>query len=188
VATCKALVIVDLDGVVADDTKRMNLAREVYLAKCREEGKEPVPLTRQKGFDWETYLDPGSLTFDTLIEDADHAIWALDKLGWCVVFLTGRIHTMRAATRVWLRRECLSFYDLYTRDEEEQFTPGEVWKPNIVQYLIEVYQATEVLIVDDQECILNAIAQVLTIPFRVHTSLADAVHLEERIRSIGKET
>jgi hypothetical protein len=182
------LCCMDLDGVVVNRDAHLALARGVYIARCKEEGKEPEPQTYNHGFDWDTFQDSAHVPLDTLIEGAYEAIHALRNQGWRLVYLTSRPESMRWATLTWLSNQgiacqpvdgALRWIDVYMKDEEARYDKTPQWKAQQVMRLVEMYQASEILIVDDQISNLEAIVQVLTVPFRVHTSLNDAVNASQ---------
>ena len=182
------ICVCDIDGIVCNRDARLALARSVYLAKCDQEGKEPEPQVYNKGFDWETFLNPENLYLDTLIGGIEQAIHALLDQGWHLVYLTSRPEHMRLATLHWLNNQTIAYQpvngslewiQVYMKDEENRYTKTPKWKSSVVQNLVEMYQASEILIVDDQTSNLQAIAQVLTVPFQLHTSLADAIEASQ---------
>ncbi len=193
------LLVCDLDGVVADNTKRMEVAetkREFYrqhLGDCLPDAlANPVNhASVQKGFDdllenlfWQTAFTPRLVNLDTLIECADEALYRLEEeAGYHIVFLTSRIESMRRATLAWLTehlREAVQSYDLVMKDTAFQYTKTPVWKAGTIQTLASLYGADDLLVVDDspdvQKAVLDAYPDGGEFGIvRVYASLAEAV-------------
>jgi ribonucleotide monophosphatase NagD (HAD superfamily) len=80
--TMTSLAIIDLDGVIAENTER-------FARATKPSG----------GIDWSVAFDPTLVVLDTLIAGADQAVTRLEnKHGYAVIFLTSRPETMREAT------------------------------------------------------------------------------------------
>jgi hypothetical protein len=202
------LAIIDLDGVIADNTKRMEVAetkREFYrqhLGDCLPDAMaNPINhASVQKGFDnllenlyWQTAFNPELVRFDVLIEGADEALYHVEEeLGYHIVFLTSRIEGMRLATLIWLTEhleDVVQSYDLVMKDTAFQYTKTPVWKAGMVQTLASLYGADDLLVVDDspdvQKAILAAYPEGGAFGIvRVVESLAEAV--TEKCRQCGK--
>src|SRR5712691_9407202 len=106
------LAIIDLDGVVADNTARMEQA-EQRRAFYRQHLGDALPdalanpanhASVQKAFDdllealyWQAAFTPSAVKLDVLIDGADTAIEAVEE-SYQVLFLTSRPESLRKAT------------------------------------------------------------------------------------------
>ena len=86
----KAILVLDIDGTLANNDHR---AHHVD----REEGDD-----RPK--DWVSFLSPSLVALDTVIEGAVPAVRHFERLGFHVVFLTGRDEKLREVTTAWIER------------------------------------------------------------------------------------
>ena len=175
------LCCIDIDGVIANRDARLALARSVYLMKCDRDGKEPEPQVYNRGFDWDTFQDPSNVYLDTLILGVNDALNILIDQGYILVFLSSRSEHMYADTLEWfalyvfIRQSC----PIVLKDAENRYTKTATWKAQQVVRFVEMYQPSEVLCIDDREDNLQAIVQVLTVPFQLHTSLAAALEASQ---------
>jgi len=180
------LAIVDLDMVVADNTKRMEIAetkREFYRQHLGDAMPDALanPVNHaqvQKGFDdlldnlyWQAAFNPQLVSLDTLIEGANEIVLDLRADGYKVVFLTSRPESMRHATERWLFE-----HTVYDRDDELvmkppafQFTKTSAWKAGMVQTLSMFYGGEDVMFIDDDQSNIDELVK--------HGSLDGALHV-----------
>jgi len=163
------LAIVDLDMVVADNTKRFENAafmRGYWHGQLTDKLKEPLanPTNQafiEKGLDdllenlfWQTAFEPDLVQLDTLIEGVDEALYHLEEeLGYHIVFLTSRPESMRQATREWLLKyldESLMSWEIVMKPPAFQFVKTVTWKAGTVQMLHRLFEADELLFIDDE--------------------------------------
>ncbi len=137
------IVIVDLDGVVANSDARFKRAKVG---------------TRT---DWSVAFDPALVQLDTLIDGADLAVLNLEIQGYNVYFLTSRPESMRAATEIWLAQYGLLAYKLIMKPANKQFTKTTVWKASIVLEISKLPDTTVVFFVDDEQANCAAVQDVL---------------------------
>ncbi len=186
------ICICDLDGVVADNTKRFEKAEE---AKQQWQASHRVPGTsailKEYGAPgandifWQEAFNPASVVLDTLIEGVSEA---LDKLygEYGVIFLTSRPESMRGATEAWLEGHDISvehpqFGDfLVTKQPAFQFVKTVTWKAGMVQMLHKLFDADTVVFIDDEEANRRAVLDAYPDGgdfgmVRVYGSLAEAV-------------
>jgi hypothetical protein len=163
------LAIVDLDGVIIDNTKRMEVAetkREFYrqhLGDCLPDAlASPINhASVQKGFDdllenlyWQTAFNPGLVKLDTLMEGAVEALVALEWQ-YRVIYLTSRPESLRNATNTWLyQHQVYSTVNsadrlMVMKDSAFKYTKTVVWKVGIVQTLHRLYGADAIMVIDD---------------------------------------
>lgn len=128
----KFLYIVDLDGVLADSSKRFEKA------------------TRQDGsIDWDVAFDPKHIPLDIPIEAAVAALSSLPR-GYELVYLSSRPEAMRLSTVRWLRDHDLLGPCVILKDERSKFIKTTVWKRLKVQELATKHQCP-ILFVDDEQ-------------------------------------
>src|SRR5579875_3666894 len=99
------MCIVDIDGVVADNTARFAKAEEAkqsYLATLPT-STDGIGTREATNLYWRTAFTPDLVALDTLIDSAARDVNALWADGWDIFFLTSRPESMRNATVEWLR-------------------------------------------------------------------------------------
>ena len=177
------LCLIDLDGVVANRDARLAKARDVYIEKMLDQGREPEPLTYKTGFDWDTLFDPRLVCLDTLIEGTGEALHDLETQGYDLYLLTSRPESMRQATLDWLYSQWVmipffSAYRLIMRQSAFQGVKTPAWKAGMVQMLALFMDAREVAFIDDREENIQAVLKHQDserYTLKVYASLADAV-------------
>lgn len=143
------VAFIDLDGVVADSTKRFVLATVAKL-EAQQSGvgeREAVDIY------WRTALNGEHVPHDELIEGCLVSLTILAQQGYCIVYLTSRPEHMRRATETWLNKHNLfisSVLMLDMKPADKQFTKTVAWKIDRLHELATNMQADEVLFVDDE--------------------------------------
>lgn len=136
----ESIAIIDLDGVVANNTER--------FARASTNGR----------IDWKVAFDPALVPLDTLIEGADLAVKRLEQQHYTIVFLTSRPEKMREATETWLAQHDLDGYELIMKSLDMQFVKTVRWKADEVQAISQLRMADTILFVDDEEANREAVA------------------------------
>ncbi len=171
------LCIVDLDGVVANATARFAKAEEAkqeYLADPDSFSDERTATDLY----WRTVFDPEYVPLDTLIEGVNDALNTLQEAGYQVIFLTSRPQSMAEATLDWFG---LNIFinpgaDILFKAPAFQYVKTTVWKAGMVQTLFMLYDAGEMIVVDDEVANLQEIGKWIASPqYLGFTSLAEAV-------------
>lgn len=208
------LALIDIDGPVADSTKRFEIAetkREFYrqhLGDCLPDAlANPINHAQvQKGFDdllenlyWQTAFNPDLVRFDTPVEGAIEAVATLERRRYRAVFLTSRPESMREVTVTWLYEHSMMVspwlrmspvqYELIMKSPAFQYVKTTVWKAGMVQTLHRLYGADAVLVIDDSPDVQKAVLDVYPDGgafgiVRVVSSLAEAV--SEGCRQCGR--
>ena len=187
--TIKAAVI-DLDGVVANNEARFAKAEEAKQAFIGEMEALDLSISTQREANdlfWRTAFKPEYVALDEPIPGAVEAIKLLyrEGMGHHIIFLTSRPESMREATEQWLEQYELNspFFPLVMKAPGFQYTKTTVWKTGMVQTLVFLYGASELLFVDDEADnaapVLNwALADDCPCEIKVCSSLALAVGKE----------
>jgi len=186
------LMIVDLDGIVCDNTKRFEKAEEAKQAFINDLlahfGKVDSASEKDAtNLYWQTVFNPELVSLDTLIEGVPEA---LDRLygEYGVIFLTSRPESMRAATEAWLEEHDIEvahpqFGDFLVMKQPaftDAHTYTKVWKVGMVQMLHKLFDADEVVFVDDEPANRQAVLDAYPDGgdfgmVRVYGSLTEAV-------------
>ena len=187
------LAIIDLDGVIADNTARFAKAEEAKAefaahtyATADLDGSKRL---HQAALDvyWKTAFDPSLVPLDTLIDGLPEALNQVSHHGYDVLYLTSRPETMRDATVVWMKAHGLTivprnnafgilFPALLMKPASQQFVKTLTWKTGIVETLIRLFDVEDLLFVDDEPAICESVAQLpLPCPCVVHVSLQAAL-------------
>ncbi len=183
------LAIIDLDGVVADNTKRFEKAEEAKAAFMKDaEARFEVIFThgdsRKKATElyWQTAFNPDLVALDTLTEGVNEALLDIQEQGYRVIFLTSRPESMRDATEQWLFEQTVydSDDELIMKPLAAQYVKTVVWKALTIQMLVPLYGADEVLIVDDEGANLAELQKHDVSNMRLYSSLAEAVKPVEK--------
>lgn len=157
------LAIIDLDGVVCDNTARMAKAEEAKAACLAQfaDDDDPTPQTyiRQEAMNayWRTAFTPDLVVFDTLIDGVLQPLEQIEEAGYRVFFLTSRPESMRQATVDWFWSLPPDFVllgneeidQLIMKPASQQFVKTITWKAGVVQMLAKLLNAKTVLFVDD---------------------------------------
>jgi hypothetical protein len=191
------LAFVDLDGVVADNTKRFEKAesrKEWHRANLYEALKPELdnPTNQaqvRKGLDdflenlfWQRVFDSELVNLDTLIDGVHEALDQLQRDGYSVMLLTSRPESMRQATESWLANKALMMRSLYAfelimKAPAFQYTKTPVWKAGMVQTLAMLYGAGGVLFIDDEQANIDEILKHMD-TVTCFKSLAEAVEVK----------
>lgn len=180
------LAIIDLDGVVADATARFakaELMKEQWLME-RQQGL-PYAIDMQTEKDatnlyWRTVFNPEHVPLDTPIPGVSEALLDIQAKGYKVIFLTSRPASMQDATQEWLFRHTVydSDDELVMKAPAFQYVKTTVWKAGMVQTLVELYHASDVLIVEDEQINIDEHLKYVSTEVqmrRIYKSLAEAV-------------
>lgn len=168
------IAIIDLDGVVCDSSARFAKAEEAKLTSLRgnemavgdyggvlyKEGcYQQSDMQRAIDVYWRTAFTPDLVKLDVLMEGAFDALLSFvigERNGtFRPYFLTSRPETMRAATLDWLRFRCIApplvwSERLIMKPLSQQFIKTVVWKAGVIEVLVRVLQADDLLVVDDE--------------------------------------
>lgn len=169
------ICICDLDGVICDSTARFAKAEEAKAAYKREaELTGNIIVGEETKIFWRTAFTPSLVELDTLIDGVVLAIEALWSHDYHVSFLTSRPESMREATVQWLEKHGFIFAatDLskYLNDDpmgidhlimkpaSAQFVKTVVWKSLTVEMLVRLFGVDDLMVIDDEQAIQEAIA------------------------------
>ena len=163
------LVICDIDGVVADCTKRL-------------------PYAKSKQYD-RFYADY-MIKEDEEIPDGIAMLESLYLGGARIVFCTGRNESCREATVKWLRKHVprISIDALYMRKNGDHRKADKV-KPEMVEKILESYEAREIefkniLFIDDDFNNVKAVAaannNITVLDFGIRTLYEQDEPVEEK--------
>lgn len=108
----KRTAIFDLDGTLADASKRLHFIQ----------GEKK---------DWDGFFRPENLAMDAVIEPVAEALEALEK-EYAIVFCTGRPQRTQAATVRWLSQlSFLGIYRLMMRADDDRRPSAEVKRDHL---------------------------------------------------------
>jgi len=163
------VAVIDIDGVIANSDARFALAKI------------------GSHIDWSIAFDPQHVALDTLIVGVAEALVRLETSGYQIVYLTSRPESMRDATLAWLDQ-----YELINehrptifKPARKQFTKTKIWKAEEVRALVERYNASELLFVDDEPVNAAEVMNSLDTPEVVHVYASLALALEA-ISKVGE--
>jgi hypothetical protein len=146
------LAIIDVDGIIA------NVDARFEQAKADAEGAFVDRAYEKRDYDnvyWRAVFNPEYVPMDTLIEGAREAIDCLLKENYTVFFLTSRTEAMRLRTEEWLHNHRIvpiwEHNRLIMKAPAFQYVKTAVWKAGMVQTLEALYEATDLLIIDDEQ-------------------------------------
>ena len=183
------VAIIDIEGVVADSSARFAKAEEAKQAFVHDFGTSDAFSAgnwgKQRAQDvyWQRAFDPESIALDVPIEGAQDAIRRIERSGYSVFLLTSRPDSLREATLDWLSKHNIllpdwSAYRLIMKMPAFQFVKTPVWKAGIVQSLVTLYGATDVLIVDDEQKNIDEHLKYISVDVQTrecYTSLKEAI-------------
>jgi hypothetical protein len=177
------IAFIDLDGVVADATKRFeraDIAKALYLSGT----DRPEMLSREAtNVYWREVFNSENVPLDTLIEGVVEALVTLEQQDYRLIYLTSRPESMRAATQEWLFQKLVwGVYDLpnfvsrglVMKPAAFQYTKTVIWKAGTIQMFVAMYGADEVLVIDDEPVNLAELMKYDTAHWRMCASLAEA--------------
>lgn len=181
------IILCDIDGVVADSSKRFAKA---YEGMSNLRPGQP---------DWNIAFDSKLIPLDTPIDGALEALQELNKLGW-LEFITSRPSTLEAATKVWFTwnlpgfepnrvngekmlaikfKEQVTPHAYYVQkfgDKGEKWVKTSLWKAAWVEMWAENRNANEVIVfIDDEEINRKAVEALGLDNVKCYASLAEAV-------------
>lgn len=141
------LLIIDIDGSIADLSKRMAIA-----------GQQPDRSNKVEFQKWlDTLQSIKSLSEDEPIYGTKHLIKYLDILNECVgketinfVYLTGRAEKYRHVTEFWLAKHKFPEAKLIMRNNNDWRSASE-YKEDHIKELAESYVGTVIAIDDDYD-------------------------------------
>ena len=197
--------IIDLDGVVADNSVRMARA-EQRRAWYRQHGgaclAEALAIPHQQasvqqGFEallenlyWQTAFTPALVALDTLIPGADEAIVALEARDFQIIYLTSRPEALRVATQAWLHDAHLFGPQLVMKPPAAQDVKTTAWKALMVQMLATWTWAEDLLYIDDEPANLAELLKHAAPCARLRTaaSLAAALTATAQAQQPGEDS
>lgn len=190
------ICIVDLDGVVAEITLRLQkakAAKEEYLENVKFHPVIVEKFDREKqatDLYWKTVFDPALVEMDTLIAGSFEALCEIEK-HYRIIFLSSRPESMREATIEWLKKYNVFFNHtvhgerhLILKPPAFQFTKTPVWKAGMVQTLGLLFDSKIVKFVDDEKANWNELLQHT--PY-VHYSLEWIKSLKEATEHLKED-
>lgn len=131
------LVVLDIDGTLADITRRLNKA-----------GKAPLKATKQAFQSWLDKLQPETeLLKDKPIKCMQDLVTSLSKT-FTIVYLTGRSEKYKDVTIQWLSKYNFPKGDLYMRPRND-FTATNIYKREQMYKIIKELKDTKVIVFDD---------------------------------------
>lgn len=144
------LAIIDLDGVVADATARFD------QAKADAEAAFVGQAYEKREYDnvyWRAVFNPEYVPLDVLIKGTNDALNTIAGAGYQRIFLTSRPQSMTEATLDWMGLNIFISpgVDIIFKAPAFQYVKTVVWKAGMVQTLEALYEATDLLIVDDEQ-------------------------------------
>jgi hypothetical protein len=169
----KKIAFVDIDGIIADNTRRVLDCTTGY----DKNGKAQL--------DWDEFFKAERVEQDTLIAAAPERLEILAGKGYEIILLTGRPafapHCLESVTASWLARHGVTTpHTLLCKPEEAKYMKTAAWKASIIYALARFMKATDLVIVDDDP--RNAAAHVRNDHYAVwhFESLADAIVVGEQ--------
>jgi hypothetical protein len=172
------VLLCDLDGVVADSTKRFELAEE---AKQQQLLVDCNPRIATDVY-WRTALNGSHVHLDEMIENTLLHLHWLEVDGWQIAFLTSRPEHMRSATMDWLDTHDLRVQErrLEMKPESAKWTKTILWKIDRLQEIADELDADEVMLIDDESAIGEELtARSMTQVVKFYSSLAQACEKEQ---------
>ena len=190
---------VDLDGVVADNSRRWQIAernKELHYRKLlyklfENELARPENGTAIKiGVDnvleslfWQSVFASERIEHDTLIDGANEALLQLMQEGYHLVFLTSRPEATRTATVAWLLQHTIYNENrdtLVMKPAAFQFTKTATWKAGIIDHEMRacLKEQGQALFIDDDESNREELLKHLDTGYytiNVYESLQDAM-------------
>lgn len=191
------LAFIDIDNTLADNTEREIQAHQFAGSRfVPEPGIIPSIVYRdawQKIFYSErAFYKSELLAMDTLIDGAKEALESVRyKHGYQLLFLTSRPEALRNATLAWLFVHDILFYidnraalvmkETAFTQPPPNHTYTRIWKAGMIQTLTALYGATDVLVIDDSEDVIQTVKQygAGSATLRCASSLSKAVALLE---------
>lgn len=150
------VAFIDLDGVVACPDARFQRAEEARNAFIKRHQETQFSSYSEKeatNIYWCTVFTPELVSLDRPIDDVNGLLLDLENAGYQLLYLTSRPEAMREATLRWL--VAFTVFDsndkLIMKAPAFQYVKTVVWKAGMIQTLQEMYGATDVLIVDDEQ-------------------------------------
>lgn len=175
------LALIDLDGVVADSSARFAKAEEAKAASLSHvTTKSDLDFVKKQAESlyWQTAFTPELVALDTLIAGAARAIMLLEEAGYKIYFLTSRPDPMRDATRKWIKSQYISCWPdkLIMKPASQQYVKTVTWKSGVVELLVRLFGVDDLLFIDDEQAMQEAIAALdLPCDRKIGGSLQEAV-------------
>lgn len=165
-STTTRLAILDLDGVIADSAARFAKAEEMRDYYRMNYGNAREIYSSPEDAYWRTAFTPDLVQLDTLIDGVFVDLDSLISAGYRIVLLTSRPESMRKATETWLYGfgiEVSTFgedfgYPLVMKPASAQFVKTVVWKSLTVEMLVRLFGVDDLMVIDDEPAIQEAIA------------------------------
>lgn len=159
-----SIALIDLDGVVADNSTRAAVAQGTRSRVRRAEAERVF---------YETLFNPDLVELDQLLPGAGEQLARLRAEGFLPVYLSSRSQSMHEATVAWLARYDIDA-EVILRPQYEQTV---AWKTAQVQRLVEarVGHGDCALVIDDREDVRHAVLRLDDPRILVKCSLEDAL-------------
>jgi hypothetical protein len=164
------LALIDIDGILADSSRRENECREIRETARGQLYYVPGSL------DWDKFLD-GELA-DRLDEvkwrSAPRRLEVLRRAGWRICFCSSRPERMREGTQRWLDRHGLrADEEIVLKPEEARFVRTAEWKPRrMIDLAAAAGVGDRVIALDDEHSILDRLPEtwvracsILAVPY-----------------------
>jgi len=162
------IAFIDIDRVLANGDARFALAEKAKQEVLTVTGDRREATNAY----WRTAFTPEHIALDTPIDGAPDAINKISA-DYDIILLTSRPEHLRTATTEWLKNHNLIWYtDMVMKPAVNQYHKTREWKVWMVHALAGMYNASDVLVIDNEEANLDELAKVPA-PFkmRVYTSL-----------------
>lgn len=170
------LCICDIDGILAVNLEREIRAQQFADSRfVREEGIIPSVVYRDAWlkifYSERAFYNPELVPLDIPIEGINEQLLDIQAAGYKLIFLTSRPESLRQATINWLLSHTVYDGDdtLIMKASAFQFTKTTVWKAGMVQMLSTLYDAGEIIFVDDEQANIDALIE--------HGSLEGTLHV-----------
>jgi hypothetical protein len=189
---------------LADAYKAPTITIDGVPQKIEKTYDDKLPAWLYKKADeeyWKVAFTPDLTDLDTPIPGAAEAIDQIEEKNYRAVYLTSRPESLRPATEAWLEKHQLrvaskvfrtalgdSFLrELVLKAPGFQFVKTVIWKVGMVQQISKLFEASNVLVVDDEQPIRDAIieAQIKNVDvMRYGLLVADS--LPEAVKKLGE--
>lgn len=141
------IVVLDIDGTIANNDHRSHYVE-------RKEGDETPK-------DWESFLQPHLVAKDTVVEGVATSVKHFQRLGYRIVFLTGRNEGLRKTTDAWIKEHLeldITEEQLIMRAAGNMMKPTEYKREQLIQ-LKSDYPNESFVFVDDDKFMWNVYAE-----------------------------
>lgn len=142
------LAFFDIDGVLANDTHRVDHA----LATPRR---------------WSQYFAPSALAADGVWEQGRELLNQHASEGWLICYMTGRREDLRWVTQAWLSRHGFPVGALYMRPMKVK-VPLARFKADLMERMVRVADGARVVLYDDDPEVIRVVQERLGEEVAVH--------------------